>query len=124
MNSNLQQRRRGRPPKVVSAVAQTVVTDFAKTAEQFEREVLSRRIESTFAEEYFPQPSIPPIPSDWVKGQLLNVRHAGAGYRICLLGEEPDARWPDRYIEFASSFEAQQFVSQWYSREHSDPRAF
>ena len=76
-----------------------------------------------------PAPETPPdliaiAPHDWVKGQLLNVRHAGAGYRVTLLGEEYDPRAPERCLEFSNGFEAQKFVSQWYARENSDPRAF
>ena len=63
------------------------------------------------------------IPDGWIKGQLLNVRHAGPGYRVTLLGEEYDPRYPHRCLEFADSFECQQFVSQWYARQSHDPRA-
>lgn len=62
-------------------------------------------------------------PEGWVKGQLLNVRHAGPGYRVTLLGEEFDPRYPDRCLEFSNGFECQQFVSNWYARQSHDPRA-
>jgi hypothetical protein len=64
-----------------------------------------------------------PVPHDWVKGQLLNVRHGGQGYRVTVLGEEFDPRYPERCLEFSSSFDCQQFVSSWYSRQSHDPRA-
>jgi hypothetical protein len=63
------------------------------------------------------------IPADWVKGQLLNVRSGGPGYRVTILGEEWDFRHPERCLEFSNSFECQQFVSNWYSRQSHDPRA-
>lgn len=65
----------------------------------------------------------PTVPADWVKGQLLNVRNAGDTYRVTVLGEEYDVRSPERCLEFTSSWECQQFVSDWYSRESHDPRA-
>lgn len=64
-----------------------------------------------------------PIPTGWVKGQLLNVRNAGDTYRVTVLGEEYDYRSPERCLEFTNSWECQQFVSAWYSRESHDPRA-
>jgi hypothetical protein len=63
------------------------------------------------------------IPTDWVKGQLLNVRHGGPGYRITILGEEWDFRHPERCLEFSNTFECQQFISTWYARQSHDPRA-
>jgi hypothetical protein len=65
----------------------------------------------------------PDVPSDWVKGQLLNVRHGGPGYRVTILGEEYDPRSPERCLEFSNGFECQQFVSDWYQRQSHDPRA-
>ena len=65
----------------------------------------------------------PAIPENWVKGQLLNVRDAGSSYRVTLLNEEYDPRNPERCVQFNSSWEAQQFVSEWYSRGSHDPRA-
>ena len=62
-------------------------------------------------------------PLDWVKGQLLNIRNAGSFYNVTLLGEEYDPRRPERCIQFNSSWEAQEFVSEWYSRSSHDPRA-
>jgi hypothetical protein len=62
-------------------------------------------------------------PPSWTKGQLLNVRHGGPGYRITLLGEEYDPRYPERCLEFSNGGECQNFVSNWYSRESHDPRA-
>ncbi len=70
-----------------------------------------------------PEPEGLRIPQDWTLGQLLNVRPGGPGYRITLLGEEYDPRYPHRCLEFSNSFEAQQFVSQWYARTYCDPRA-
>jgi hypothetical protein len=63
------------------------------------------------------------IPTGWVKGQLLNVRTAGPGYRVTILGEEWDFRHPERCLEFSSTFDCQQFISNWYSRQSHDPRA-
>jgi hypothetical protein len=63
------------------------------------------------------------VPTDWVKGQLLNVRHGGPGYRVTILGEEYDPRSPERCLEFSNGFECQQFVSDWYQRQSHDPRA-
>lgn len=68
-------------------------------------------------------PSVSPVPTDWVKGQLLNVRNAGHAYRITAMGEEYDHRYPERCLEFTSSFDCQQFVSDWYARQSHDPRA-
>lgn len=57
------------------------------------------------------------IPRDWSKGQLLNVRPGGPGFRVTLLGEEYDPRTPERCLEFDNGFECQSFVSTWYARE-------
>ena len=63
------------------------------------------------------------VPPDWTLGQLLNVRHGGAGYRVTLLGEEFDRQRPERCLEFSNSFDCQNFVSNWYARKSWDPRA-
>lgn len=63
------------------------------------------------------EPGDQPVPADWVKGQLLNVRCTGGDYRVTLLGEEYDDRHPERCLLFTNSFECQQFVSRWYARE-------
>ena len=68
-------------------------------------------------------PISPIIPADWVKGQLLNVRSAGDFYNVTLLGEEYDPRHPERCLQFPHSWDAQQFISLWYSRSSHDPRA-
>jgi hypothetical protein len=100
-------RKRGRPPKIhppISAPIQAPIID-------------------TQAETIESQPEQLPIPPDWHKGQLLNVRHAGPGYRITILGEEYDPRYPERCLEFTSGFDCQQFVSDWYNSQSHDPRA-
>ena len=68
-------------------------------------------------------PPGPVIPGFWVKGQLLNVRLGGPGWRVTVLGEEYDPRYPERCMEFGNGFECQKFVSEWYSRQSPDPRA-
>lgn len=91
----------------------------------------SRPIRAEVRALFEPRPSVVPEPAmfhveppaDWVKGQLLNVRHGGPGYRVTVLGEEFDPRYPERCLEFSSSFDCQQFVSSWYSRQSHDPRA-
>jgi len=65
-----------------------------------------------------------PIPLDWRKGQLLNVRNLGEFYAVTLLGEEFDVRHPERSLKFTNVAECQGFVSAWYSRESFDPRAY
>lgn len=62
-----------------------------------------------------------PWPSDWVKGQLLNVRNTGGKYCVTLLGEELDPRHPERALHFENSYEAQHFISWWYGRDGSNP---
>jgi hypothetical protein len=42
---------------------------------------------------------------------------------VTLLGEEFDPEHPERCLQFSDSFETQAFVSWWYSREATDPRA-
>lgn len=64
-----------------------------------------------------------PYPSFWIKGQLLNVRNAGADYVITILGEEFDPRYPERALRFSNPAQCQDFISHWYQRENSDPRA-
>ena len=68
-----------------------------------------------------PAPYIPKIPLDWRVGMLLNVRNTGADYTITLFPEEFDPRKPERSLHFDSSYEAQHFVSFWYSRDGSCP---
>jgi hypothetical protein len=63
------------------------------------------------------------LPRGWAKGALLNVRNTGAEYRITLFPEEFDPQQPERCLRFANPAEAQNFVSQWYSRQSNDPRA-
>lgn len=62
-------------------------------------------------------------PQDWTKGALLNVRNGGETYVITLFPEEYDPRHPERSIQFHNSALCQDFVSKWYQRENSDPRA-
>ncbi len=88
-------RRRGRPPKVAAPVAEQLPES----------------------------PPELPIPEDWRKGQLLNVRLGGPGWRITLLGEEYNPYAPERCLEFSNGGECQAFISGWYAREAHDPRA-
>jgi hypothetical protein len=54
-------------------------------------------------------------PPHWIPGQLLDLKRFGDGtYRATLLGEEYDPELGNA-IEFHSSYEAQQFVSHWYT---------
>lgn len=62
-------------------------------------------------------------PTDWRKGALLNVRNHGAEYIVTLHPFEYDPRHEDRCMKFTNVGECQNFVSRWYQREHSDPRA-
>ena len=62
-------------------------------------------------------------PSDWRKGQLLNVRNAGSHYNVTLLGEEYDPRYPERCLQFPHPAACQNFISWWYARDSHDPRA-
>ena len=56
-----------------------------------------------------------PYPPDWIPGSLLDLkRFTDGSYRATLLGEDYKPELANG-IEFASSFEAQQFVSWWYS---------
>ena len=68
-------------------------------------------------------PDAPIIPADWSIGALLNVRNHGDAYVITLYPEEfkPDA--PERALRFTNPADCQNFVSNWYSRQHFDPRA-
>ena len=70
-----------------------------------------------------PSSSAPVLPQGWARGALLNVRNIGSCYRVTLFPEEYDPRSPERCLEFSNSFDCQQFVSRWYARESSDPRA-
>ena len=45
------------------------------------------------------------------------MRNAGSEYRVTLLGEEFDPRYPERCLRFPTSWECQTFVSHWYARE-------
>lgn len=58
------------------------------------------------------------IPAHWQKGALLDLQrfHDGS-FRATLLGEEADHAKAN-FVEFDSSFAAQQFVSQWYQPGH------
>ena len=60
------------------------------------------------------------IPADWNLGALLNVRNHGE-YVVTLFPEEYDYRKPERALRFSNSFEAQAFVSAWYSRTYEHP---
>lgn len=53
-------------------------------------------------------------PPHWLPGQLLDLKRFTDGtYRATLLGEEYDPELANA-INFASSHEAQAFVSTWY----------
>ena len=65
--------------------------------------------------------SDPQPPSDWIVGQLLNVRNTGLEYVVTLLDEELDYRHPERALRFPNSAECQQFVSAWYARTWTPP---
>ncbi len=62
-------------------------------------------------------------PADWRKGALLNVRNYGSEYVITLYPEELDHDKPERALHFTNPALCQDFVSNWYQREHCDPRA-
>lgn len=54
-------------------------------------------------------------PPHWLPGQLLDLKRFGDGtFRATLLGEEYKPEL-DNAITFESSYEAQEFVSKWYS---------
>ena len=63
------------------------------------------------------------IPSDWRKGNLLNVRNYGPEYVVTLYPEELDHDKPERALHFPNHGLRQAFVSGWYARESHDPRA-
>ena len=63
--------------------------------------------------------SDPQPPSDWIVGQLLNVRNTGSEYVMTLLDEEFDYRHPERALRFPNSSACQQFVSAWYARTYA-----
>lgn len=73
-------------------------------------------------EEMAPAELDPPI--FWARGALLNVRCTGGDYIVTLYPEEYDARSPERAMRFANPAICQNFVSQWYSRQSHDPRAW
>jgi hypothetical protein len=57
------------------------------------------------------------VPVHWTKGQLLDLRRFGDGSFLAVaLGEEPK---PDQsnVMRFDSTFEAQNWISAWYTRE-------
>ncbi len=55
-------------------------------------------------------------PAHWMRGALLDVkRYTDGTFRAWLLGEADTEGAPS--IEFSSGWDAQQFVSAWYSRE-------
>ncbi len=66
----------------------------------------------------------PQPPSFWGRGALLNVRTTGGDYIVTLYPEEYDPRSPERAMRFANPALCQNFVSQWYSRQSHDPRAW
>lgn len=68
-------------------------------------------------------PSAEKYPSDWAKGALLNVRNYGEHYAVTLYPEEYSHDREERCIKFTNLGECQAFVSDWYSRQHHDPRA-
>jgi hypothetical protein len=74
-------------------------------------------------EECSTPPSGEKYPSDWVKGMLLNVRNYGDAYVVTLHGEEYSIDRPERALRFTNPALCQDFVSNWYAREHCDPRA-
>ena len=79
-------------------------------------------------EEALPAEPAPPTerftyPECWNKGQLLNLRRSGDTCILTLLEEEYDPQHPERALIFQSPWDAQEFVSWWYSRDSHDPRA-
>ena len=58
------------------------------------------------------------IPAHWRKGMLLDVRNFGEFYEVGLLHEVGRER-----IVFESGADCQNFVSEWYTPQHHDPRA-
>ena len=56
-------------------------------------------------------------PEHWIPGQLLDLKRFSDGsFRATLLGEEFKPELANA-VEFASGYDAQQFVSHWYQRE-------
>lgn len=58
------------------------------------------------------------VPSHWLKGQLLDLkRYTDGSYKATLLGDEDDPKraYIAPAVHFASSHEAQQFTSDWYT---------
>lgn len=52
------------------------------------------------------------IPKHWIRGQLLDLkRFTDGSYTARLLGEDEKAE----AMTFPSSYEAQSFISQWYT---------
>jgi hypothetical protein len=62
-------------------------------------------------------------PSDWTKGQLLNVRNYGSFYAVVLHGEEYSPEREHRALKFTNPGELQDFVSDWYARIGHHPLA-
>ncbi len=63
------------------------------------------------------------VPESWSKGELLNVRNYGGEYWVTRLYETFDPNNPVNAIHFTNTADCQQFVSEWYSAQHHDPRA-
>lgn len=106
------------PTKAAIKAPAPAVVDFDAILDRTEEQTYHRDVQ--FEPIELPpelEPGDQPIPADWVKGQLLNVRCYGGDYRVTLLGEEYDDRHPERCLLFTNSFECQQFVSRWYARE-------
>ena len=68
-------------------------------------------------------PEAPRVPADWMLGALLNVRNTGPEYVVTIFPEEFDYQHPERALRFTNTAQCQQFVSEWYARVYSDPRA-
>lgn len=63
------------------------------------------------------------IPEGWSKGQHLNVLNLGGEYILTVWPEEYSPEREDRAIRFTNSAQCQDFISDWYARQHHDPRA-
>lgn len=64
-------------------------------------------------------PELTSIPSNWIKGELLDVRrYANGSFRITRLAEDASIE-DNQAIEFASTETCQEFVSWWYTQEQS-----
>lgn len=59
---------------------------------------------------------------NWTRGQLLNMRNAGAHWNITVAGEEYDPRYPERCLQIPYAG-GQNFISAWYAREAPNPFA-